>query len=721
MKERSRSLLSIRGPNMRATTIVVAIRCALSAALILSGSPWTGEAQDTTAVAALTVEPIVITPDFGNDAWVEGNQPIGLRLSRPLDLKTERLAVVVGHTDLSALFTVTPTVARYAANTLRLPSGETELVAYIVSPGKAWTEVARIPLRVRTRAGFYKSDIKPALTLTTSGQIANGEGGKRPPYTGVTFNPAFNTALANESGTVEVQSNFLAVTKQTQALRFGAQGTSAPKFDLSDYLIKGANGPFSASIGHVSFGNSKHLINGVATRGITGALSIAKTAELAVGLLNGSSIVGWDNPIGLAHDDHRIIGASLKVDALRAHPGAMVFDAAFINGEQLPQSGVNEGVINDREHNRGGAIHFIGKSPGDRVTLDAGYTVSRFENPFDPTLSQGATLVPVKPETKAARFADLSLALLRNTSLSRAIKLNLAATLRHERVDPLYRSLGAAVQANVLQNVLELTGGIGPLAVQASHARAEDNLDDIESVLKTFTHVTSVNAVLPVGSVFSASSPSQWLPQLTIALSSTHQFANDVPVNSDFTETHAPDQLSRNASADAQWAIGKWKAGYRYNISDQDNRQVGREKSDLGNLAHNVQAGFSPISWLDIGASYSFEGANNRELAQKNATRRFGANLDLRPTKNTGLSSVFSRTWVRDYPLTNDADNDDLSVELSQNIRFLRGRAERPSGRLFLRYQRQSASNTVFVNSIREDPVSRRLWALNSGVSLNAF
>jgi hypothetical protein len=687
--------------------------------VLLIASFGVADAQD--AVNAAGVEPLVITPDFANDAWVEGNQPIGLRLSRPLDLKTERLAVVVGHTDLSALFTVTPTVARYSANTLRLPSGETELVAYIVSPGKPWTEVARIPLRVRTRAGFYKSDVKPALTLTTSGQIANGEGGRRPPYTGVTFNPAFTTSLANESGTVEVQSNFLAVTKQTQALRFGAQGTSAPKFDLSDYLIKGANGPLSASVGHVSFGNAKHLMNGIATRGVTGALSIARTAELAIGLLNGSSIVGWDNPLGLANDNHRILGASLKVDAFRSHPGTMVFDAAFMSAEQLPQSGFNDGEINDRERNRGGAIHFSGKTAGDRVTLDAGYTVSRFENPFDPTLSQGAALVPVKPETKAARFADLSFALLRNTPLSRSIKVNLAATLRHERVDPLYRSLGAAVQANVLQNVLEVTGGIGPLAMQASHARAEDNLDDIESVLKTFTRLTSVNAVLPVGSVFRPSSPSPWFPQLTLSFSTTHQFANDVPVNSDFTETHAPDQVSRNGNADAQWAIGKWKAGYRYNISDQDNRQVGRESSDLGALAHNVAAGFSPFAWIDIGASYEFEGANNRELSQKNATRRFGANLDVRPTRNLGLSSTFSRTWVRDYPLTTDADNDDLSVELSQNFRLMRGRAERPSGRIFLRYERQSASNTVFVNSVREDLVSRRLWALNSGVSLNAF
>ena len=712
---------------MSATTIVKGARFITAvvslAAASASGAVSRAYAQDPAAPPAET-QPLVVTPDFPGDGWVDATQPIGLRLSRPLDLRNERLAVVVGRTDLSALFTVTPTVARYAANTLPLPSGETELVVYVVSRAQEWNEIARLPLRIRTRGGFYKADVKPALTLTTSGQIAperNGDGSRRAPYTGVTFNPALTTALVNENGTLEVQSNFLAVTKQTQALRFGAQGSSAPKFDLSDYLIKGMSGPLTASVGHVSFGSAKHLISGVASRGVTAGLALAKFGELAVGMLNGSSIVGWDNPVGLAKNDHRIFGASLKLDAIRSRPGSMLFDVSLLHGQQLPQAGFNDGEVNDRERNRGASFHFTGKAPGDRLTLDAGYTVSRFENPADQTLAQGATLVPVKPETKAARFADLSLAILRNASLSKLIKANLTATLRHERIDPLYRSLGASVQANVLQNVLEVSGGLGPLAVQASHARTEDNLDDLESVLKTFTRVTSVNAVLPVGSLLSASKPSAWLPQVTWTLSRTHQFANDVPVNSDFTETHAPDQVSNNQSVDGQWMIGKWKAGYRYNLSRQDNRQLGREKSDLGNLAHNVAAGFSPWSWFDIGATYAFEGARNHELLQRNDTRRVGANVDLRPTRHLGLTSVFSRTWTRDDPQTSETENDDLSIELSQNFKLIRSVAERPSGRLFLRYQRQSASNTAFLNSIREDPVSRRTWALNSGVSLNAF
>jgi hypothetical protein len=578
-------------------------------------------------------------------------------------------------------------------------------------------------LRVRTRGGFHKADVKPGLTLTTTGQLAPDHtgGGARRPFSGVTFNPAFTTALVNDNGTVEMQSNFLAVTKQAQALRFGAQGNSAPKFDLSDYLIKGTTGPLSASMGHVSFGSAKHLVNGVASRGITAALSLSKIAELSVGMLNGTSIVGWDNPIGLANDNHRIFGASLKVDAIRARPGAMLFDVAFLDGSQLPQSGFNENEVNDRERNRGAAFHFAGKAPGDRLTLDAGYSVSRFENPADPTLAQGLTLVAVKPETKAARFADVSLAVLRDLSLSKSVKANLTATLRHERIDPLYRSLAASVQPNMLQNVLELTAGLGPLAVQASRARSEDNLDNLASVLKTFTRVTSVNAVLPVGSIFSASNPTPWLPQLTWALSTTHQFANDVPLNSDFSETHAPNQVSRNQSVDAQWAIGKWKAGYRYNISAQDNRQAGRENADLNNLAHNVAAGVSPRSWLDVAASFAFEGARNKEVSQKNDTRRVGANLDIRPLRDVGITSVFSRTWTRDDPRTSETTNDDLSMELSQNFRLLRSAAERPSGRVFLRYQRQLASSTPFLNAVREASVSSRTWALNGGVSLNAF
>jgi hypothetical protein len=677
-------------------------------------------AQDSVTVSA---PPLAVTTDFPADSWVDAYQPIGLRLSRPLNLQTERLAVVVGRTDLSALFTVTPIVARYAANTLPLPSGESELAVYLVTAGAPWQEVGRFPIRVRTRSGFHKTDVKPGLTLTTNGQIAPGEDDDvpKPPYAGITFNPAFRTTLVNDNGTFELQSNFLAVTKQVQALRFGAQGRSAPKFDLSDYLVRGLNGPLSASLGHVSFGSSRHLVNGVASRGATAALAIASIAEVSIAAMNGTSIVGWDNPTGFTRDDHRIFGATFKVDALKQRPGAALFDVTVMQGAKLPQAGFTEGLIDDKERSRGVAFHLAGKAPGDRLTLDAGYSVSRFENPDDPSLAQGLSLVEVKPETKAARFADLTLALLRDAAISKTVKANLSATLRHERVDPLFRTLGATVQPNVLQNVLELTGGLGPLVVQASHARSEDNLDELESALKTFTRVTSANFGLPVGSLFRASKPPAFLPQLTVTTSRTHQFATDLPVNADFAETHVPDQMSTTQSVDVQWNIGKWRAGYRYNLSAQDNRQVGREKADLDNLAHNVAAAFSPKTWLDLTGSLAFEGAENKELDQQTDTKRVGAGVDVRATRDLTLTSAFTRTWMTDDPQTTETSNDELSVELSRNFRLLRRAAERPSGRIFLRYLRQSAGSAQFVDGARASDISRSNWALNSGVSVNAF
>lgn len=666
---------------------------------------------------------LTVTTDFPVDGWVDAYQPIGLRLSRPLNTQTERLAIIVGRSDLSALFTVTPLVARYAANTLPLPRGESEIGVYLVRSGQPWEEIARFPIRVRTRGGFHKAEVKPGLTLTTNGQLAPGENGdgSKPPYAGVTFNPAFRTTLVNDNGSFEVQSNFLAVTKQSQALRFAAQGNSAPKFDLSDYVIRGLNGPLSASLGHVSFGASRHLVSGVASRGVTASVAIARVAELSVAAMNGSSIVGWDNPTGFTTDDHRILGAMLKLDVLPQRPGAALFDVTLLRGTQLPQAGFNEGLINDRERSKGVAFHFGGKAPGDRVTLDAGYTVSRFENPSDPALEQGLTVVAVEPETKAARFADITLAVIRDAVLSKSVKANLSATLRHERIDPLFRTLGASVQSNILQNVAELSGGIGPLAVQGSHARAEDNLDDLESALKTFTRVTSVNAGLPVGALFSASRPTPFLPQLTYSMSRTHQFADDIPANADFAETHVPDQVSVNHSLDLAWTMGRWRTGYRYNISSQDNRQSGRENADLDNLAHNVAVAFAPRSWLDLTTSLAFEGADNKELDQQNDTRRVGAGVDVRATRDLTLTSAFTRTWTSDDPRSIESDNDELSVELSQNFRLLRRAAERPSGRVFLRYLRQTAGSTTFLDALQVDEASRRNWALNSGVSINAF
>ena len=78
----------------------------------------------------------------------------------------------------------------------------------------------------------------------------------------------------------------------------------------------------------------------------------------------------------------------------------------------------------------------------------------------------------------------------------------------------------------------------------------------LQTALKTLTHVSSANASLPIASLFGTSTPRPWLPQLTWTFSNTHQFGKELPTNSDFAETHVPDQVSEYQSADLQWSIG---------------------------------------------------------------------------------------------------------------------------------------------------------------------
>ena len=669
---------------------------------------------------------LTVTADYPVDGWVNPNQPIRLRLNQPLRPEHGRLAVLLGPTDATALFTITETWLGYGPTTLLLPSGETQLTVYLVTPDRQWKQIGQFPLRVRTREGFQKAQIKPGLTLSTTGQLALGSNRADPnalrsPYPGVTFNTALRGAMARDKGALELQSNFLGVTHQDKALRFGLNGERAPKFDLSDYLLRANRGYFTGSLGHLSFGANRHLINSFGSRGVSGGLRIGRFADVSLAALNGNSIVGWGNPVGLSEADHRIYSATVGIEALPKRPGAARLDLTLLDGSQLPLTGINENEVNDAEQSRGWGLRFVGKNPSERVRLDAGYATSHFDNPFDPTLAQDGNLVPVRPTTNNARFLDFSYMALRELAITSALKANLTAAYRHERVDPLYRSIATNVQANLLQNVFELNGGIGPIALQASHTRAEDNLDDLASVLTTLTRLNVVNVGVPLGSLLRPSKPLMWLPGLTYSLSRTHQFGEKVPINSDFAETHVPDQVSTNQSFDFQWQQSKWRAGYRYNLSAQDNRQIGRERADLDNLAHTINGGFSPLSWLDVGAAIAFEGADNKELDQSNSTRRLGMNLDVRPTRNLSLAGALSSTWAHDEPRTSERDDTELSLEVSQNFRLLRRRRELPSGRVFLRFFQQAGSATVFADGSSGNSESRRIWALNSGVSFNAF
>lgn len=685
------------------------LRCAaqLAASLLLAAS----------AVAAQ--DGLTVTPSFDGARWVAPGETIELTLGAPLAPGTGRIAVLIGHTDYSALFVPDGTRIVYRPRRVPLPSGEHDLTVYVVSPDNQWREVGRHPLRVLAPGGFEKVELTPRLTLNNKGQVAEGHdpaaaAPSREDYQDFSLNTGFQTLNVRDGWSVRTQANFVGVSNRQEALRFGERQDDAPKFDLSDYLFTIDRGAVSLSLGHLAFGQNRHLVSGFGSRGVSAGARLGAVAQLTLAALNGNSIVGWSNPVGLSRSDHRILGASLGLEVVPGRPGVLNVELSALDGSLLPLAGFTQGVVNDAEQSRGGGVRVVASDPAQRVRVEAGYSRSRFTNPFDPTLAQGASVVPVAEVSRAARYLDATLSILRGTTVAPSLPATLALTFRHERVDPLYRSVASYTRADVLENTIELQAGLGPLSLLAAHARTNDNLDAIASILTTRTRATRINAALPVALLAGNRS---WLPMLSYAITRVHQFGDGVPPNSDFTPTHVPDQVSVDHSAAVQWQSARWQAGYRLNLSDQDNRQIGREAADFANTTHNVTVGISPMASLSVLVDVGFETADNEELSRQNRTRRYSGSLDWRFTSTSALSATLMRTRLKDNPLTADQDVKDARVELSQRFPLLRLSSRSAPGQLFVRYNWQDS----YVFNLLLPRTERSNWSVSTGLTLGLF
>src|SRR5688572_2311166 len=79
--------------------------------------------------------PLAVTAGFGAAGSVSTADAVMLTLSRPLVVAEGRLAILVGATDWTDLFTVRGTMATFTPGPVSLPPGTTEVTAYLVAPG----------------------------------------------------------------------------------------------------------------------------------------------------------------------------------------------------------------------------------------------------------------------------------------------------------------------------------------------------------------------------------------------------------------------------------------------------------------------------------------------------------------------------------------------------------------------------------------------------------
>ena len=627
----------------------------------------------------LAAQDFTVQTNIPAQGFLSSEEPIELTFSRTLDLQNESVAVFIGATDFTGLFRPIDSGLRLMPQVLELgilgfQSREVTSKPDVAFKSQPWEE--KEPDVEQVHAGF---------------------------------------ALGPNS-------LFLGFNNQENALRFREKGEDASKVDLSSYDLKYGSEKLDVSVGHVFTGNQRYLISGSSARGATAALAVVKGVEVwtlkpvsrvdaQVAVTNRSSFVGFNNLRGLNKPDHRMLNASVGVEALQT-PGQLRMEFSYLDASKLPQDNFNQGAVNDAERSEGFGFNFKARGLGQRLRLDGGFSKSRFDNPDDPTLTRGQAVVAVGEETKNARYLNANLDVLKGVKLGGGKTARLSVGFKHGRVDPLYKSVGTSTRADQLHNQFDVKADVAGVAVQATFSDAHDNLDELPSVLKSNTERTGLKVGVPLPNIFRGKPGVTWLPALQYRMQRAHRFGEEIPVNGGLSAGHVPDQVSTKHTASAGWRWSKVKLGYQMNLSKQDKRQEGREYADFNKTKSALSLGVSPTGKLSVTLDLSFEEAERIQRDEVDNTRRFGARISWKPIQRSTLAVQFSDTFKDDEAATKEQSDNRLDIRWSGAV----PRAVRFNGQYYVRYSRKVAER---MDVTRGTDDRRENWTVNTGFSLS--
>jgi hypothetical protein len=663
----------------------------------------------------------------GGQEWVRRDGTVELVLSRFPAAGEGALAVVVGGLDRTDLFRRTERGLAYRPELMPLPAGESELLVYLVSADGEWRQIAQAPLRVLLPGGYRSASVAPRLDVGVTAQLGERHAPEenapaRPTFEDITFQLDLQGQLGREGWALAPQMNVVGVSFAEQALRFGTEGEEAPRADLASYSVALARGENALQLGHLSFGDHRFLMQGFESRGLRLAAPIGERVSIQAAAMNGTQIVGWDNFVGLAESRHRILSGTLGVELL-PRAGGLRLDTTYLDGSLLPESGFNEGVVTDAETSTGVGLRLSGSTRGQRVRVDGGLARSRFDNPGDPFLSQGVELVEVEEEERGARYLDLSLGLLRRP-IGEVVNATVDLALRHSRIDPLFRSVGAAVGADREENTAELTASIAGAAITLTHAGSEDNLDRVRTLPTTRNRRSAAVIAVPLGDVLArADGPRRFLPLLSWTGDRNHQYGLGLPDDGGFEagglgDSQIPDQVSTNRVVGLDWQAARWRLGVQLVGGEQDNRQLGRELADFRTTARVLTAGGTPVERLDLAIELGRERSENVELRTLETVERASLNLTLRPLDRLTVLAIATRTEGADRERTHQSDSWSGELQLLWTFERKLAAEHGVGGQLFVRWSDQASD---FVDRAFGFSNETELATLTAGLNLHLF
>jgi hypothetical protein len=621
------------------------------------------------------------------------------------------------------------------------------VAVYLVEPSGNWKDLAEFNLKVAggisqvadvagvpenvgpsaDREDRTAFEFTPNVAINVKGQnqvlsFPVGFASERNPFADVDTQVGLSFNIKRNGWTLSNRFDLVGVSFRQNAIRFGDMQNKAPMFDLSSYLIEWSKGRFKVNFGHVSFGSHRHLINGFSSRGITATVPIGKQTDITLAAMNGTSIVGYDNFIGITRKKHNMLGLSVGHEFLKERPGGLRAEFTLMRGSLLPLSGFNQSAVNDAEKSLGFGFRISGSDSKQRLRYEAGFTRSRFVNPADPLLDQGFNVRPVREVWRNARYVEITFDIFQNLAVWNDKKFKLTGTYRHEELAPLYRSIGVSTQADRRQNQFELSGSLGELTFAFGNLRDRDNLSNLASILKTLNRRSNVGIGIPLGTFFTPAKPNKWLPQVSYSLDSTHQFGALLPTNGEFRDpSQVPDQMSYAHGFNAQWILSdKLSIGYRHTRASQDNRQVGRALADFRNAVNGVTVGYKPFKDLDLDLEFGDEYQVSLEQPRQDRTLRVGTRGNWRTAflKNSTFSGGLSTTLSGDNRNQSDARNIEFDAQWAYRFAFGTKKYKKFEAQFFLRYSNRYGSTidrVFFAHNLNKSQ------AFNMGLTFNVF
>ncbi len=657
------------------------------------------------------------------EQWIAPGTPVVLHV--PPGAVAERLAIFLGNADVTAAFRQSkPGEYVFQQGLYPLPQGAQTLTVYSVSSDGQWAEVTRFGLNVLSAGGFEESEVQTSMTFTVDSQWDEGHSGDSLPPERSTFHDGslqagLQTRHARQGLEVSSAANLVGATYEQSRLRYAEKGDKAPAVDLSDYLVQATTEDAGFAAGHIVSGNNPLLFSGVANRGVLGSYRLNDYFDVGLSWQNGTAIAGYDNPLGVAEGSrHYIAGSTFGWDVFPGGDNPLRVELSYLRGRVESLSDFDTGEVTDAEQSRGWGVRLLGQAAQGRLRYDGSFARSRFVNPDDPFLAEGDELVPVEETTDEARFLEFAYDLFVADPLQGGKGLNTTVIVTHERTDPLYRSLGAFPQADVERNRLVLQNTLGASSLVLSYSESEDNLDNIESLLKTRTRDATALLDVPLNEYWgNPDEPVQYYPTLSLSLQRVHQYALNSPgAAGDFNaDSHLPDQVNDIANLALSWALSRWDFGYQLGYSRQDNRQTGRENADFEAWSHFVDLYFRPTDRLAINFSVGRVDTRDEEQ-QLNTLADTGAfGITYQMSDRLDLSANYSKSYDHDSLdlASARADTYDLGVSYRFEAPFS---AERKwPGQFFVRYAGNDSENEDNLFGFNSNAGS---WAITSGLSI---